>query len=369
MAEKAFPVSKRQTVLLDRLVAFCERCGSPDLPVRVSQVIGYGSFFRGKEAPNDIDAVVVAPEDHPLFEKFIGIVSDRIGRRHVASPAEEMRRIAAEHPDPEVAESASPFSDWLRGISFETLFEARNIIQQMARFEAPRFAERVLADGLPRIRFHVHRRDGFITAKVKHVVWTPDRPDVRANVERIWGSDNRDALRAEAEWFEKQARHYLLVNEVLVRVTRRLAHDRISEPGRRLDEKVQSWANRTDIGFPHELVSNILRERLSIGEDIPDPPGYEEPRFDAMDADALGAEVEEKRKALRRLMDRERVLSVIARCLMHRQFVDRKALRQPLRDFLLEAIEERMYRRELNLKRMQAIIEEEIERVLSPAAR
>jgi len=88
-----------------------------------------------------------------------------------------------------------------------------------------------------------------------------------------------------------------------------------------------------------------------------------------MDADALGAEVEEKWKPLRGLMDRERVLAVIARCLMHRQFVDRKTLRRPLRDFLRGAIEERMYRRELNMKRIQAIIEAEVESVISARAR
>jgi len=157
MAEKASIVSKRQAVLLDRLTTFCDRCGSSDLPVQVSQVIGYGSFFRGKESLNDIDAVVVAPEDHPLFEKFIAIVRDQISKMHVASPAEEMLRIAAGHPDPEVARSVRLFSDWLKGMSFETLFDARNIIQQMTRFEAPRFADRVLGDGLPRIGFHVHR--------------------------------------------------------------------------------------------------------------------------------------------------------------------------------------------------------------------
>jgi hypothetical protein len=368
MAEKASIVSKRQAVLLDRLATFCDRCGSPDLPVQVSEVIGYGSFFRGKESPNDIDAVVVAPEDHPLFEKFIAIVRDQISRMHVASPAEEMLRIAAEHPDPQVAGSARLFSDWLKGMSFETLFEARNILQQMTRYEALRFAERILGDGLPRIRFHVHRRDDFTTAKVKHVVWTPDRPDVGANVEAIWGSDNRDALRVEADWFEKQVRHYLLINEVLVRAIRRLASDDINVRGKSVEEKIQKWATRTDIGFPNELVSDLLRGRLSLGEDLPNPPGYKEPRFGAMDVDALGAEVEEKRKSLRGLMDRERVLSVIARCLMHRQFVDRKALRRPLRDFLQGAIEERMYRRELNMKRMQAIIETEVESVLSTQA-
>lgn len=70
------------------------------------------------------------------------------------------------------------------------------------------------------------------------MVWTPDRPDVRANVERIWGSDNRDVQRVEAEWFEKQVRHYLLVNEVLVRAIRRLAADDIYVRGKSIEAKI-----------------------------------------------------------------------------------------------------------------------------------
>ncbi|WP_165227540.1 hypothetical protein [Aquisphaera insulae] len=360
MIDKSSHISKRQSVLLGRLVMFCERCGSIDLPVRVSQVIGYGSFFRGKESPNDIDALVVAPDDHPLFDKFIAIVRDQIEKRYVANPAEKMEQLAASHVDPEVASSSDLFSGWLSGISYDSLFEARNIIQEITRFEAPRFAERILGQDLPRIRFHVERRDDSMTAKVTHVIWTPKRPDVRANVERIWKSDNREDLLTEANWFEQQHRYYLVVNEVLIRAIRRLAQDRTLVPGRWTDEKVQKWIRKTEIGFPQEFVASVLDGTSSMSKDIPTPPGYVEPRFDVMNTSSLAAAVEEKRRGLRCLMDRKRVLSVITNCLIHRLFVDRKALRRPLEGFLREAIEERMYRRELKLKRMRSVIDEEV---------
>src|SRR5260221_13044739 len=50
-ARRSRTMTSRQSALLDRLVTFCDRCGSPDLPVRVGRVLSCARFFRGMDRP------------------------------------------------------------------------------------------------------------------------------------------------------------------------------------------------------------------------------------------------------------------------------------------------------------------------------
>src|SRR5207253_10012124 len=109
-------MTKRQGVLLDRLVAFCQRCGSPDLPMKVVRVMGYGSFFRGKDRPADVDLRVVVGERHSDFERFVEIVDEKLERETPDdTPAERMRQFALAHPDPAIRRAADRFASWLTG--------------------------------------------------------------------------------------------------------------------------------------------------------------------------------------------------------------------------------------------------------------
>src|SRR5437660_438244 len=116
-------MTRRQSVLLDRLVTFCERCGSPDLPWRIERVLGYGSFFRGKGRPGDVDLVARVGARHPLFNKFRDLVVEKVRTgRAPEPPAERMDRIAASHPDPAVNGARALFVSWLAGLTEHGLF-------------------------------------------------------------------------------------------------------------------------------------------------------------------------------------------------------------------------------------------------------
>lgn len=60
-------MSKRRDVLLQRLKHFVHtKALHPHLPMRVRKVLGFGSFFRGKAIPHDIDLAVVAGLRHDI---------------------------------------------------------------------------------------------------------------------------------------------------------------------------------------------------------------------------------------------------------------------------------------------------------------
>src|SRR5690242_17099404 len=117
-------MTRRQAVLLDRLVTFCERCGSPDLPVRIGRVLGCGSFFRGKERPGDVNLIACVVGEHPLFGKFCDLVDGELRKdRTDQPPAERMGRISDSHADPAIKEARSLFVSWLGGFTDRMLFQ------------------------------------------------------------------------------------------------------------------------------------------------------------------------------------------------------------------------------------------------------
>ncbi len=62
-------MTPRQMVLLERLKVLCDRASSGALlPAGVVSVWGYGSYFRNKERPRDVDLDIVIDRSGPGFE-------------------------------------------------------------------------------------------------------------------------------------------------------------------------------------------------------------------------------------------------------------------------------------------------------------
>ena len=51
-------LTKRQSVLFERLVKLGELAVKDVLPVKVTSIKGFGSFFRGKPSPKDVDLAI-----------------------------------------------------------------------------------------------------------------------------------------------------------------------------------------------------------------------------------------------------------------------------------------------------------------------
>ena len=367
MAAKVSPLTKRQAVLLDRLVAFCERCSSLDLPLRVAKVIGYGSFFRGKDRPGDVDLFVVTGEDHPLFDRFRGIVKGRLGREGGPStPAERMRSIA--EADPDVAESAEVFARWLDGFSDAMLYDHRSIVDQLFAHHPQRFARRMLHAGLPGIRARLDRDYPEATTEVVYEIWSPERPDVRSNVEQVWASDRRADLIAELRSFVDQGRPHLLQIVVLNRIADRLARSRIravDEDLERVWKRFDDWVLSHEFGFDPKLCV-LATDRLLSGEDCdghPDPPGLEAPGCDSLGTEEIGTLVEERRQGLKRLYDRAYVLRLSTNFLALWCFFDKRDSKLRRWEYVTTRVTEGIPASEVKPRAVQEILDAEAKRI------
>jgi hypothetical protein len=366
MNKKVPRISKRQSVLLDRLVAFCERCGSLDLPLRITRIYGYGSFFRRKDRPADVDLTVLCGERHPLFERFVKLVEDDLDESCPALPPNErMRRLADCHPEPEIQDASPMFSSWLEGVSDHMLFGQQTILGQTNKLSAHFYTQRLLHLSLPGIRGKLTSFNASHSAKVVHEIWSPEQTDVRAAVGRIWARDQRDDLLTEARWFEEQARPYLLQIAVLQRITDRLLRSRIKVVEGEVWGHFDAWLKRADLGFPADLCVKATNRVLGdFGRDVlPDPPDYDPPDFESLDTDGLAAVVEDKRQGLIRLRERVVVLRLATKYLAYWAFFDKK---QPVgvgrERYLIEKVMESISKGEIKPVVVQEILFAELQR-------
>jgi hypothetical protein len=369
MASKASSLTKRQAVLLDRLVTFCERCGSSGLPFQVLKVIGYGSFFRRKERPGDVDLFVITGENHALYERFEEMVKGGLVRRGKRlAPADRMRLIASSHPDSAVSEAAGMFSEWLDGFSDAMLYDHKSIVDRLFAYHPQRFATRMLHAGLPGIRARLDRDYPRPASEVIHEIWSPQSPNVTKSVERIWSGDQREDLIAELRSFEEQSRPHLIQIAILNRISDRLARSRIRIVDRgesHLHDRYNDWLRSHDFGFDAKLcveATDRLLDRPSC-EGHPDPPGFETIDGEALGSDELANLVEEKRQGLKLLYDRAYVLRISTNYLALWCFLDKGKSKLGKRRYVMTSVTEGIPQNAVKPRLVRAILESELDRL------
>src|SRR5262249_50680580 len=146
-------------------------------------------------------------------------------------------------------------------ISDHWLYGQTTILDDLLKTCSFTYTDRILA----RIRAKVSNFPEPSGVEVSHEIWTPDRTDVRAAVERIWGSDHREDLLKEAEWFEEQARPHLVQIAVLDGIAGRLRASRIrvaelDASDWQVIKLFHEWLNRQDLGFPVELCVRATKQ-------------------------------------------------------------------------------------------------------------
>lgn len=370
MALRSLKLSERQVLLLEHLVKFCGRCGSPDLPLQIVKVIGYGSFFRGKERPGDVDLFVVTGREHPLYERFRSLVKSELSRRRASSksPSDRMRRIAASDPDPAVAQAAGMFAGWLEGFSDAMLFDHKSIVDELFALDPQRFARRILHAGLPGIKAQLDRDIGEPVSKVVHEIWSPQQTDVRSTVEQIWLSDQRPTLTSELRSFQEKARPHLLQIAILSQIADHLASSRI----RVIDmeehaalARYNAWLKTQDFDYDTKICVEAT-DRILCRYDCekhPDPPGLVSLNLVAIGTDELKTLVDEKRQGLKLLYNRAFVLRVSTNFLALWCFLDKRRSSLSKRDYLVSMVTEAIPASEVKPKLVQEIVFMELERL------
>jgi len=279
-----------------------------------------------------------------------------------------MRSIAGKDADPMVAEAAGAFSSWLEGFSHAMLYEHKSFAAELFAYRPERFARRMLQAKLPGIRATLDRDLPQPYSKVIHEIWTPERPDVRGAVGRIWASDPRADLLKEAEWFEKQSKPRLLQIAILNRIAERLAKSRVAvvdEKGELDWPRYREWLKTARIGFPVDLCIKVTKSLLSHGEnpELPYPPGYKRPDFAALDTGELAMIVEDNRQGLKLLHDRAYVLRVLNYFLVHWYLLEKRSSNRTKQRYLTEKVSHGIPEREISSKEVMRILTDEMKRL------
>ena len=213
-------LTDRQKILFERLVTLGDWATSGELPLAVFEIIGFGSFFRGKPRPQDVDLIIRTDSQHQPaeFDKLVGILESirydwDLEEKH-ATPREAIEglvRSSDERLPSSSNRELQRFFNWIESYSWNML--RPQTIQGECSLKAPHdYAKRMIKKRLPNLNVvqflgasdAVGRptglRCGFTVS-----VWSKQRSDTRSNLLKLL---SQDAMLGNAErelaYFEVQ---------------------------------------------------------------------------------------------------------------------------------------------------------------------
>lgn len=206
MANPSF--SKRQAALNQRLEALCSRAEKEDLPIIVEEVWGFGSFFRLKERPKDLDLGVKYSDFHPLWQKFNDVIEKVLSARWESttsypSPGDALREELSKSNDGAVLWST--FSAWIEGLTWDAM--ARGIIPEEA-YNWDIVTRRMLTRNLPGAKVMTFAKVGekfHLATEAVLLIWSRSKPDVKSNLLVAFSPKSmKDNMVVELAGFDEQ---------------------------------------------------------------------------------------------------------------------------------------------------------------------
>ena len=195
----AIKLTTRQRLLMKRLVRLGDMANDNELPVRPTEIRGFGSFFRGKPRPHDVDLLI--KEDFrtkkPEFECLIKVLK-RINydwdlENQFQTPRDAIAELVSTQ-DLRISEIADLdielLKRWISPYSWNML-RPQTMAAQSA-FDSPRaYTNRMLKGELPNINVLsfmgpsdgdklLGMRCGFTVR-----VWSIENPDTKANLDEL----------------------------------------------------------------------------------------------------------------------------------------------------------------------------------------
>lgn len=313
--------SKRQQVLLDRLITLGQWSTEGRLPVRVLEVYGFGSFFRGKDRPRDVDLLFRrAKEDTNEFRLFSKLL-DQVcavpsSSKEVSTPQAALLQAFDEHYSDlipgliDIREQRALFGWWMEGYTWK-MFSTSDMIRRLALRNPMEIAKRLVKRNLPNLNVcwwigpeepadRSGLRAGFVV-----LLWAEEKPDVRANIEAALRDDRRrgsileDLTRFDGDLFRIETQIDLMKKGF----GRLLRTPRSRKRAKEHFEWLRAWVKRQKGICADALEKAMLYDDLMSQEEIVKTLGltYPSPSYDGMSVDQLGELVEKKRSRLRLL--------------------------------------------------------------------
>jgi hypothetical protein len=223
-------LTKRQKTLYDRLITLGEWANTGELPYHPLEILGFGSFFRGKQKPRDVDLIFRIPKEHlPEFDEFVlflrEIRYDRaLAKRHTKphGALTELRN----NEDPRAAHFSDgvfrKYLNWINPYSWNML--RPNDIQKHFEFASPiDYAKRMINKDLPNLNVVSYlgpdeeklKRDGLRCGFVVSI-WSKNSPDMVSNLKRLLSDECViQNLARELAYFEMQISEVSAYKELL----------------------------------------------------------------------------------------------------------------------------------------------------------
>lgn len=321
----AMQLSERQQILFERLVTLGEWATKGELPSQVLEIRGFGSFFRGKPRPSDVDLIlrVQRPDHLPEFDRFITLVKsvryDWKLEKRFPTPQEALDRLRS-NGDKRCTEATDDeyrkFLNWIEPYSWNML--RPDTIHKECSFEAPEdYAKRMVKRQLPNLNIVMFQnpddteirpvglRCGFTV-----LLWSTKFTDTAANLNSLLAEQTVvDNLQQEMAYFnvqipkvEAQASLYDAEIELLSRIPRR--RKQISS----------SWNWLESFSKGHTSLK-AFQEQLEKAEKAADRFDKEEwgrhPQSDVASLAQTAQKADEARKKLKQLYQRNDLLEAL----------------------------------------------------------
>lgn len=261
MAHTMQSFTKRQRVLLDRLVTFGQWLSEKRLPVSVLEAYGFGSFFRGKGRPHDVDILLRRStedtDDFRLFSKLLDKVSYGRTYRKFKTPQAALLNAFDQHYSNlipgliDVSVQRAVFGEWIEGYTWKML-STSDIAQEITLRSDREIARRFVKRNLPNlnISWWIGPDDSpqqcGLRATFIVLFWSKDKPDVRANVEAaLLDGDRHNPILEELAQFDHDIfRLETQIDLVKKAVERLLRTPRSRKPADSSPAWLRAWANR-----------------------------------------------------------------------------------------------------------------------------
>lgn len=220
-------LSSRQKLLMSRLAALGQQALDRQLPVEVTEILGFGSFFRGKQRPKDVDLLIRYARDHGrafgAFRAILEHVAQDVSNQYdfdrplAAFLAEYDRRHANMLPGlVSVDEERDLFQRWLEPYSWPMLFP-KTVADACAWDDPCGFTRRLLRRTLPNVNVayfifaDMAPEELGLRAGFTELIWSRDKPDIGTNIlaalapEKMFVNTQKDFRNFDRQLFRLRA--------------------------------------------------------------------------------------------------------------------------------------------------------------------
>ena len=311
-------LAKRQRVLVERLQTLCDRAFTWTFPTRIEEVWGFGSFFRLKGDPKDLDLGLKCSGDNSAWLRYRELVMKSVStaserRDSYPSPGDALREEVMKSPD---GEKVWPvYSKWVEGLTWGAI--EREFVPGMA-YGWETITRQMLTKGLPRIQVAsfagVGQKFPLVTEALT-LVWSRSKPDVRSNLLASFGEGSlKDRLVVELVGFDSQLSSVGFELSVRTRLYKSLIPVRPEEFPPESDYRARhDWlVSKAQKLFPvkdQDRVKKLFESRSLFDEEAPaQKRGHEGDSYRTKDVKDL-QEVSERKRA--ELKDGHREVEVV----------------------------------------------------------